>query len=457
MMNTFYVFLVIFLQIQLISTAGKFEIELERLVNRKGLNVNGTCCNGPDRFFTCIQPCKTFMRFCLRNQNPNLDDINRPATVNNEECTYSFDETPILGGNNIDFLRLPQQANLIVLPFKFSWMGDFVLRIDIFNDKTYDGQPYPGSARELILSTTIRSSIYPNSSWQYAQTIDSSLTSHEFSFRYRVSCATNFYGSQCSRFCSPLSSHSRCDPQTGEIICQQGWTGVDCNKAICRAGCQHGHCLNQPNQCICHQGWTGEKCQVPLQRLMSIPKPKVSCHNGGKFLDSKCQCPTGFQGSLCEERICFNGGLSSPSKCVCPPGYEGKQCEIETQCPICRNNGRCEDGKCLCPKEFTGQYCEIDVRLIQKQERKIFSIELLILFIFILLFLSILMIISCLYYKSSNQKRKQLQQIKEITFDKIWTIENSSTNIFKESKEKVIEKNDINAKLKQTDVQASLV
>jgi hypothetical protein len=51
-----------------------------------------------------------------------LDNINRPSTYNNEECTYSFDETPILGGNNIDFIRLPQYANLIVLPFKFSWM-----------------------------------------------------------------------------------------------------------------------------------------------------------------------------------------------------------------------------------------------------------------------------------------------------------------------------------------------
>jgi hypothetical protein len=80
------------------------------------------------------------------------------------------------------------------------------------------------------MSSTIRSSIYPNSSWYHSQTIDSSLTSHEFSFRYRVSCSANFYGSQCSRFCSPLSSHSHCDPQTGEIQCEQGWTGIDCNK-----------------------------------------------------------------------------------------------------------------------------------------------------------------------------------------------------------------------------------
>ena len=108
--------------------------------------------------------------------------------------------------------------------------GDFVLHIDIFNDQTYDNQPYPGSQRELILSTTIRSSIWPNASWHHSQTVDSSSNSHEFSFRYRVSCSSHFYGSQCSRFCSPLSSRSRCDPRTGDILCQQGWTGSDCNQ-----------------------------------------------------------------------------------------------------------------------------------------------------------------------------------------------------------------------------------
>jgi hypothetical protein len=67
------------------------------------------------------------------------------------------------------------------------------------------------------------------------------------------------------------------------------------------------------------------------------------------------------------------------------------------------------------------------------------------------------MILTCLFYKYSNQKRKQLKQIQEIHFDKIWTIEASSTNIFKESNEKTLEKKDINLKLKQIDIQASLV
>ena len=85
------------------------------------------------------------------------------------------------------------------------------------------------------------------------------------------------------------------------------------------------------------------------------------------------------------------------------------------------------------------------------------SMELIILLVFILLFLAILMIISCLFYKYSHQKQKQFKQIKEINFEKIWTIESSSTNIFKEANEKILEKKDINLKLKQIDIQASLV
>lgn len=230
-----------------------------------------------------------------------------------------------------------------------------------------------------------------------------------------------------------------------------------CFIAICKDNCQHGHCLNQPGQCICHHGWTGHNCEIPIKSLMKIIDEKIQCKNGGKYIESKCQCPTDFQGSLCEERICLNGGLSTSDKCICPPGYQGKQCEIEMKCPICRNNGRCEDNKCVCPKEFIGQYCEIDIRLIQKKERKIVSMELIIILLFIIVFLSILMIVTCLFYKYYNQRQKQLRQLQEITFDKIWTVENSSKNLYQESNEKIPEKKDINSKLKQIDVQASLV
>ena len=233
---------------------------------------------------------------------------------------------------------------------------------------------------------------------------------------------------------------------------------MNCFLAVCRTNCRHGHCLNQPGQCICHQGWTGDNCEVPLKTLIKIPKEKkVTCLNGGEYIQSECQCPSGFRGQFCRERICLHGGLYSNGKCLCPPNFDGQQCEIELKCPICRNNGRCEDNKCICPKEFIGQYCEIDIRLIQKKDKKFFSMELIVIITFLTLFISILMIISCLFYKYSYQRQKQLKQLRNIQFDKVWTIESDSNNIYKETNDKLSEKKDINCKLKQIDVHASLV
>ena len=195
-----------------------------------------------------------------------------------------------------------------------------------------------------------------------------------------------------------------------------------------------------------------------MKNLIKIPlEEKLNCQNGGTYIKSKCQCTIGYKGLLCEERICLNDGLSSSGKCICSPNYQGEQCELELKCPICRNNGRCINGKCLCTKEFIGQYCEIDIRLIQKHEKRIISIELIIVLTFLILFISILIILSYLFYKYTNQKRKQLIKIRQINLEKIWTIENSSTNIFKETNDKLPEKKDINLKLKQIDIQASLV
>lgn len=218
--------------------------------------------------------------------------------------------------------------------------------------------------------------------------------------------------------------------------------------------------MNQPGQCLCHSGWTGENCEVPIKRLIASTKPPSRCENGGRWMKSgSCQCPKEFRGEFCEERICLNGGLSSSNQCICPPGYEGQQCELESSCPICRNNGRCENKKCQCSKEFIGQYCEIDIRLIQKKETKIFSLELLTLFFVLFTFLFILISLSYIFYRYSHRRRQQqLRQLKEINLEKIWTIEHHSTNLFKEqTNEKLPEKKDINLKLKQTDIQASLV
>jgi heme/copper-type cytochrome/quinol oxidase subunit 2 len=127
---------------------------------------------------------------------------------------------------------------------------------------------------------------------------------------------------------------------------------------------------------------------------------------------------------------------------------------------MCQNHGQCQENKCICTKDFIGQYCEINVRLIQKKPQQMISMELFIVLGFVLVFLLVLMILTCLFYKYAVQRRKQWQQMKSIHLDKIWTIESTSTNIFNNvstTKEKLSNKDNINGKLKQLDVHASLV
>ena len=186
------------------------------------------------------------------------------------------------------------------------------------------------------------------------------------------------------------------------------------------------------------------------------------CLNSGKCVNLpngqyRCQCSKYYSGYHCESLICLNGGLISLGKCLCPPGYRGEQCEIESKCPICRNNGQCKNKKCYCTKYFLGQYCEIDIRLIEKKEKKIFSIELIIIISIMFVFISIILFLSYLFSKYRYRREKQLKQI---YVGKIWTFESSSTNIFKEktnSIEKLSEKKNINSILKQIDIQTSLV
>ena len=39
--------------------------------------------------------------------------------------------------------------------------------------------------------------------------------------RVQLSCAENYYGKNCGKFCKPLLK-SRCDPKSGEQVCVSG-------------------------------------------------------------------------------------------------------------------------------------------------------------------------------------------------------------------------------------------
>jgi len=66
---------------------------------------------------------------------------------------------------------------------------------------------------------------------------------------------------------------------------------------------------------------------------------------------------------LCENITCLNGGKCDDGKCDCPEGFTGPSCETEDLCVTqnieCLNDGVCIDGECDCPDGFIGDRCEL--------------------------------------------------------------------------------------------------
>ncbi|CAF0735271.1 unnamed protein product [Didymodactylos carnosus] len=376
--------LIMFIFVYKSFASGKFELQLTRFQNHDGLNSNGSCCSGPNLFFTCLQPCKTFIRLCLRYVNPTIDDINSRtiitknssnALLSPDSCTFGFHETPVLGGNNLYFTETSTgQPNIFQLPFNFSWMNDFVLQIDLFNDKTYDGITFPGSERELIFSKIMRSSLHVGSSWSESSSSDS--FKHELEYNYRVECEQHFYGAQCSKHCRERNDdygHYTCTKE-GDRQCMQGWQGINCQKAVCSSGCssENGYCT-QPGECKCRAGWSGLDCN----QCAVYP----GCVNGYCTAPFTCVCHDGWTGPFCNNllntcasRPCLHNGQctmigSGAHKCTCTPYFTGEHCEISllTSAAICENNlcqnqATCiqehETYRCICTKGFKGVLCD---------------------------------------------------------------------------------------------------
>ena len=154
---------------------------------------------------------------------------------------------------------------------------------------------------------------------------------------FRIACAENFYGEDCS---------------------------LPCNRSDCSG---NGHCRAVVNSndyvCVCDPGFNGEKCEVNIDECQTM---NIDCSGNGKCMDGinnfTCTCDVGFTGELCEMNInnceltdnpCSGHGecmdLINTISCICEPGYTGQSCEVTNDIDDCigvncSEHGRCMDG-----------------------------------------------------------------------------------------------------------------
>ncbi|XP_022103223.1 protein jagged-1b-like [Acanthaster planci] len=400
--------LLAFNQVQLCQASGYMEVGILSIDNDSGELANGDCCDGPrlpgeDR--DCLDSCDTFFVGCLRQYQTR-------ATLEGP-CTFGSAETPVLGNNSFRILSDVDGSGAdssngatMIFPFEFGWVQTFTLIISAL-DK--DDQECIGSS--CLIERAFHSGIIaPSLSWT---TLRHNGANARFLYRIRVLCDPNYYDSTCVKFCRSRDDtfgHYSCDAN-GDKVCHEGWTGENCQTAICKQGCDsiHGYC-NQPGECLCQYGWQGElcdhcspypgcvhgSCSSPWQctcqqewggmlcdedfNYCGRHKPCLNdgvCTNSGPN-EFTCQCQPGFHGETCEEaehpcenRPCGNGGtcleIGEGFHCICTRGWKGDTCQQNIDDCIsqpCQNGGECIDGvnsfSCLCTPQWEGPVCQFD-------------------------------------------------------------------------------------------------
>ncbi|XP_055679590.1 protein serrate [Lutzomyia longipalpis] len=327
-----------------VSSTGKFELQILEISNKNSQLLTGYCCGIPmeiraSRLNGC-PPCATAFRLCLKEYQSSLTTVK--GLLNG--CSFGNASTPVLGGSS--FVLTDPQISSIVLPFSFRWTKSFTLilqALDLYNIS------YPVSER-LIEETTFSGVIFPSQEWH---TLNPKGKNANITYRVRVQCDENYYNTTCTTFCRPRNDtfgHYTCG-EKGDKMCLNGWQGVNCEKAICKSGCDptHGKCDN-PGECECRPGWRGPLCS----ECMVYPGCRHGYCNGSPW---QCICDTNWGGILCDQDLnycgthepCMHGGTcenTAPDqyRCTCAEGLSGLRCEIvEHPCATqpCKNGGTC--------------------------------------------------------------------------------------------------------------------
>ncbi|XP_055585474.1 protein serrate-like [Uranotaenia lowii] len=344
-------------------------MQILEIANTNSHLLSGYCCGmptGKQQLQTTGCPaCVTAFRLCLKEyqgttsasgqlkqkQQQQQQQLLEPSSESTSSsssamygCAFGNASTPVLGGSS--FVLSDSEVGRVTLPFTFRWTKSFTLilqALDMYNES------YPIVER-LIEETSFSGVILPSHEWN---TLDHTGKNARITYRVRVQCADNYYNTTCTTFCRPRNDqfgHYTCGEQ-GNKVCLPGWQGANCEKAICKPGCDqiHGKC-DQPGECECRPGWRGPLCN----ECMVYPGCRHGSCNGSAW---QCICDTNWGGILCDQDLnycgthepCMHGGTcenTAPDqyRCTCAEGLSGTRCEIvEHPCAPqpCRNGGTC--------------------------------------------------------------------------------------------------------------------
>ncbi|XP_068444759.1 protein jagged-1a-like [Clinocottus analis] len=356
-------------RMQVSSASGHFELQILSMQNINGRLQTGACCDAPrdgaaaDRRCAADE-CDTYFRVCLKEYQLKVSSAG--------PCSFGTASTPVLGGNTFS-LRIADKIDngRIVLPFSFAWPRSYTLIVEAldFNNDSSSGSVGGAPIEKAVHSGMIN----PSRQWQ---SLKHNGPVAQFHFQVRLSCDEHYYGFGCNKFCRPRDDffgHYECD-HNGNKTCLDGWSGPDCNTAICRQGCstEHGSC-KVPGECKCLYGWQGEYCD------QCIPHP--GCVHGSCVEPWQCLCDTNYGGQLCDKDLntcatlqpCLNRGTCSntgPDKyhCSCPRGFSGVNCQRADHACLsspCLEGGSCVETsrgfECRCAPGWSGPSCSHDV------------------------------------------------------------------------------------------------
>ncbi|XP_034534157.1 protein jagged-1a-like [Notolabrus celidotus] len=343
--------------IQVSSSSGHFELQVVSLQNLKGRLQSGACCDGSRDERCTADECDTYFRVCLKEYQLKVSS--------GGPCSFGAASTPVLGGNTFTVHDTKSDGARMELPFSFAWPRSYTLIVEALD---YNNDSSSGSVIEKAVHSGM---INPSRQWQ---TLKHDGRVAQFSFQVRLTCDEHYYGFGCNKFCRPRDDffgHYECD-HNGNKTCLDGWSGPDCNTAICRQGCssEHGSC-KVPGECKCLYGWQGDYCD------QCIPHP--GCVHGSCVEPWQCLCDTNYGGQLCDKDLntcatlqpCLNGGTCSntgPDKyhCSCRDGFSGVSCQRADHACLsnpCLNGASCAETslgfECRCAPGWSGPSCTI--------------------------------------------------------------------------------------------------